>query len=156
MILSNIDWQYFNVSDNPTHTKLYSFSVSSSVICFLTFRISSVHLMTFRYHILYFFWEQSGTKVEEEPDIIIIYIFLYLINLYFYIEYMYDWVEWSGVLYGIYNWKWIFWVEKLYQKCLQCILSFFMIMISCNCKYIRIMWIVFVCNMWYVLFRNVI
>ena len=50
MIFSNIDLQYFIV-------KLESFSVSSSVICFLTFWISSVQLMTFRSHILYFFWE---------------------------------------------------------------------------------------------------
>ena len=53
--------------------------------CFLTFWISSDHLMTFRYHILCFFWEQTWTKVEQRPDNLIYFsIFdhslLYIIN----------------------------------------------------------------------------
>ena len=48
------------------HSQYYLQSFLSSL-----FEFSSVQLMTFRYHILYFFWELSGTKVEQEPDIII-------------------------------------------------------------------------------------
>ena len=73
-----------------THKKSIHSQYNIQSFCFLTFWISSDHLMTFRYHILCFFWEQTWTKVEQRPDNLIYFSIFDHFTLHDKLETLYD------------------------------------------------------------------